>query len=195
MSSSLQPHGPGSSVHGILQARIVEWVAISFSRGSSQPRDWTCVSRHLLHCHLWRPYKSEDETEVTVTLNLHKGHEGNLGGDKAVTYLNCDASHMTAFCQNSELLDFTPKFSQLSIKLLIFSQNLLKQRSICILYSYFYTTVIKYPRKMDPIWNIVQTENYREVICWFILTFIFKNTLRRQSIKMINIIIMWPRSQ
>ena len=30
---------PGSSVHGILQARILEWVAIPFSRGSSQPRD------------------------------------------------------------------------------------------------------------------------------------------------------------
>jgi len=30
---------PGSSVHGILQARILEWIAISFSRGSSQPRD------------------------------------------------------------------------------------------------------------------------------------------------------------
>ena len=35
---------PGSSVHGILQARILEWVAIPFSRGSSQPRDWTQVS-------------------------------------------------------------------------------------------------------------------------------------------------------
>ena len=35
---------PGSSVHGILQARILEWVAISFSRGSSQPRDQTRVS-------------------------------------------------------------------------------------------------------------------------------------------------------
>ena len=34
----------GSSVHGILQARILEWVAISFSRGSSQPRDQTLVS-------------------------------------------------------------------------------------------------------------------------------------------------------
>ena len=30
---------PGSSVHGILQARMLEWVAISFSRRSSQPRD------------------------------------------------------------------------------------------------------------------------------------------------------------
>ena len=35
---------PGSSIHGILQARILEWVAISFSRGSSQPRDQTQVS-------------------------------------------------------------------------------------------------------------------------------------------------------
>ena len=33
-----------SSVHGISQARILEWFVISFSRGSSQPRDWTCVS-------------------------------------------------------------------------------------------------------------------------------------------------------
>ena len=49
---------PGSSVHGILQARVLEWVAISFSRGSSQPRDRTfvfCVSyigkRILYHGH------------------------------------------------------------------------------------------------------------------------------------------------
>ena len=35
---------PGFSVHGIFQARILEWVAISFSRGSSQPRDLTQVS-------------------------------------------------------------------------------------------------------------------------------------------------------
>ena len=35
---------PGSSVHGVLQARILEWVAIPFSRGSSWPRDRTWVS-------------------------------------------------------------------------------------------------------------------------------------------------------
>ena len=35
---------PGSSVHGILQARILEWVAMPSSRGSSQPRDGTLVS-------------------------------------------------------------------------------------------------------------------------------------------------------
>ena len=58
---------PGSSVHGILQARILEWVAVPFSRGSSCPRDWTCSSyvscigrRALYHwCHLGSPLGSD----------------------------------------------------------------------------------------------------------------------------------------
>ena len=37
-------YAPGSSVHGILPARILEWVAVPFSRGSSPPRDRTPVS-------------------------------------------------------------------------------------------------------------------------------------------------------
>jgi len=41
MDCSLQ----ASSAHGILQARILEWVAISLTRGSSRPRSWTMVSR------------------------------------------------------------------------------------------------------------------------------------------------------
>ena len=45
---------PGSSVHGILQAKILEWVAIYFSRGSSQPRDRTQVSHIAGRCfNLW----------------------------------------------------------------------------------------------------------------------------------------------
>ena len=49
-----------TSVHGTFQARILEWVAISFSRGSSQPRDWThisCIGRWalLLLCHQGSP--------------------------------------------------------------------------------------------------------------------------------------------
>ena len=49
--SDLSP--PGSSDHGVLQARVLEWVAISSSRGSSQPRDWTwisCIGRQILYC-------------------------------------------------------------------------------------------------------------------------------------------------
>ena len=43
---------PGSSFHGIFQARVLEWVATAFSRGSSQPRDWThisCIGRWVLY--------------------------------------------------------------------------------------------------------------------------------------------------
>ena len=46
---------PGSSVHGIFQARILEWVAMPSFWGSSQPRDWTyvsyvsCIGRWVLH--------------------------------------------------------------------------------------------------------------------------------------------------
>ena len=41
---------PGSSVHGIFQARVLKWVAISFSRGSSWPRDRNWVSRIAGRC-------------------------------------------------------------------------------------------------------------------------------------------------
>ena len=46
---------PGPSVHGISQARILEWVAICFSMGSSRPRDETlvfCIGRSILYCWL-----------------------------------------------------------------------------------------------------------------------------------------------
>ena len=61
---SLRPYGPysppSSSVHGILQARILEWLVMPSSRGSSQSRDQTCISyvsctgrQALYHyCHL-----------------------------------------------------------------------------------------------------------------------------------------------
>ena len=51
---------PASSVRGIFQARILEWVAISFSKGSSWPRNWThfscisCMGRRVVsHCPTW----------------------------------------------------------------------------------------------------------------------------------------------
>ena len=40
---------PGSSVHWTSQARILEWVAISSSRGSSWPRGWICIGRRVLY--------------------------------------------------------------------------------------------------------------------------------------------------
>ena len=51
-----------SSVHGIFQARIVEWVAISYSKGASWLRDQNWVSwigrQILYHCVTWEPFKS-----------------------------------------------------------------------------------------------------------------------------------------
>ena len=51
---------PGSSVHGIFQARILEWAAIFCSRGSSRPSHWSriscipCIGRQILyHCATW----------------------------------------------------------------------------------------------------------------------------------------------
>ena len=56
---------PGFSIHGILQARMLEWVASSFSRGSSRPRDRTQVSRIAGRCfYLWasREYPNLPDT-------------------------------------------------------------------------------------------------------------------------------------
>ena len=44
LGDSMDCSSPGSSVHGILQATILEWVAMPSSRGSSQPNNWTCIS-------------------------------------------------------------------------------------------------------------------------------------------------------
>ena len=46
---------PGSPVHGILQARILEWVPMPSSRGSAQPRDWTCISCFAGRCFTTEP--------------------------------------------------------------------------------------------------------------------------------------------
>ena len=58
-----------SSVHGILQARILEWVAISYSRGSSWLRDQTCISyigRQILYCSATREasYSKDQEKRL-----------------------------------------------------------------------------------------------------------------------------------
>ena len=63
---------PGSSVHGILQARILEWVAISFSRGSSWLRDRTwvsCITGRFFT--IWATSESESRSVVPDSLQPH----------------------------------------------------------------------------------------------------------------------------
>ena len=54
--------------HGILQARIPEWVAFPFSRGSSQPRDWTQVSTTAVKLGKIRYISSVDFPSLTLSL-------------------------------------------------------------------------------------------------------------------------------
>ena len=75
----------GSSVHGILQARILEWVAMPSSRGSSRPRNQThvsyisCIGRQVLYH--WRHLGSPS---ISCCLNLSWWHpvKGHCGGDE-----------------------------------------------------------------------------------------------------------------
>ena len=73
---------PGSSVHGIFQARILEWVAISFSRGSSWPRDRTQVS-----CIVGRRFTIWATREASWKLLDWMNHklESRLPGELSIT--------------------------------------------------------------------------------------------------------------
>ena len=89
-SDSLRPHGqqpaPGSSVHGIFQARVLEWVAISFSRESSRPRDQTQVS----HIDRQTPY--------------HLSHQGSLLLNKSSLYfLGHYFLSLNSFCDKTQI--------------------------------------------------------------------------------------------
>ena len=70
----LQPHDrgspPGSSVHGILQAKILEWVAIVFSRGSFRPRDRTqvpCIAGRFFT--IWAIREAQNKKEAIQKLH------------------------------------------------------------------------------------------------------------------------------
>ena len=75
MFDSFATHGlyspPGSSVHGISQARILESVAISFSRGFTQPRDQShisCIGRQVLY-HLGHPSLLVSKDHYSINLS------------------------------------------------------------------------------------------------------------------------------
>ena len=101
---------PGSSVHGILQARILEWAAISFSRGSSWPGDGTrvpcvsCTGRGILHH--WTLGKPETPTGYpTIQFSPDTVIEPNLG--PLVTHskanllaLGCGEAKSSVYCRH-----------------------------------------------------------------------------------------------
>ena len=74
-SGSHRRSPPGSSVHGISQARMLEWAAISSSRGSSQPRDQTPIS------HITSGYSLPSEPPGKPRLAVRFCNKVTLGGD------------------------------------------------------------------------------------------------------------------
>ena len=83
LCNSMDCSPPGSSVHGISQARILEWVAISCHRGSSWPRDWTCVSwvsctGKLILCH-WATWGTLAGVEGPLFQEVHSLWSNMLG--------------------------------------------------------------------------------------------------------------------
>ena len=89
---------PGSSVHGILRTRILQWVYISSSRGSSWPRDQACVSISCIGswvfyylCHPWRPISGQiDGLIVYELIHFSKNMISYLNG--YTFYLHSDYS-------------------------------------------------------------------------------------------------------
>ena len=70
VSDSLRPHSPpGSSVHGVLQTRILEWIDMPSSRGSSQSRDQTRVSRIGGKCFTIQATREETVIRLLKTKN------------------------------------------------------------------------------------------------------------------------------
>ena len=101
---------PGTSVHGILQARILEWIAIPFPRGSSRPRDRTrvscvsCIGKQIL-CHLSHQRSPDIECIVGNSWNMGETLDSSelphLWGQIEVTSVVINAALVVAcLCQS-----------------------------------------------------------------------------------------------
>ena len=80
LCDSMDYSPPGSSVHRILQASILEWFAMLSSRRSSQPRDQACISFRLLHCR-WILYcwaTGKVQMLLIIAAFIYYSHTGRL---------------------------------------------------------------------------------------------------------------------
>ena len=92
---------PGSSVHGILQARILEWVAIPFSRASSQLRDWTwvsCIAGRFFT--VWATREAHTTDPYYSQINCHGPKEKELHVFKKYVFTN----HCQAFIMQIKII-------------------------------------------------------------------------------------------
>ena len=98
---------PGSSVHGISQARVLEWVAISSTRGSSSPRDWTepkCISWNTIRnvvSGTWRQFPNCSTFIRGFLLLIWSSYSPPPGGYLPLAMLSSISFHIcikSAFC-------------------------------------------------------------------------------------------------
>ena len=96
---------PGSSIYGLLQARILEWGAIPFSRGSSRPRDQTQVS-----CIAVRFFTTEPPGKPQINKSSHKqSHFWNLEKMKQVSF-KCSETMNTVFIHRTNNKNISIQF-------------------------------------------------------------------------------------
>ena len=105
-SAMKTPCLPGFSVHGILQARILEWVAISFSRGSSQVRDWTQVSCLAgTFFTVWATKKANKWWEIGLIFNLKQdSKKANFKSSERVKLLHGNNSQWKGVSVSESIL-------------------------------------------------------------------------------------------
>ena len=95
---------PGSSVCGISQARILEWVAISFSGSSSRPRDQTCISCTVGGFFTTEPPETPTHSILPFIWNYRK---------KIDTYIVMESRSMSKFSGWEETIDFKGTYENL----------------------------------------------------------------------------------
>ena len=112
---------PSSSVHGIFQAIVLEWIAISFSRGSSQPRAWTQVSQIVDRCFtLWAITKVNSKwiKDLNVRPETIKLLEENIGRT-----LNDIKQRKILYDPPPRVMEIKTKISGTWLNLKVFSQQ------------------------------------------------------------------------
>ena len=95
---------PGSSVHEILQERIPEWVAISSSWGSSQPRDWTWV--YSFSCISGRCFTHWAIMEANYHIPSKKRRHESQPGGTLLNLISCGTSHDVMFAYTKWIWPF-----------------------------------------------------------------------------------------
>ena len=104
LCNPMDSSSPGSSVHGILQARILGWAAISFSRGSFWPRDWIHISWSLALAGGFFTTEPPGNT-WTYILGVHNSTYNNGLGLKAPEDLWVRRVLLIIYCSIKDVID------------------------------------------------------------------------------------------